>query len=390
MAQRAVGTFLRAAREAQELTQDQVATMTRESPWSISRAAVSAIERGQNFPGMEALLALSRVLYVDPNELIERASVAVTHPMDAAAVTDTELERRASRSFWSGEFRDAIAAYGLLLARAKTGPWRERDDTVERVATLEVRRATALKRAGALQSAIATVEQAISLSDKCPDVQAEAYVVLADLQCQRGMLPLASDAARRAIELSQGAGPKTQGWAWMVQADVHYKAGRYEEAKDAFLEARRQAVRGGDTRHLTHIEGDIGMCWLAQGARSEALMWVERAIELARQNAQPTLEASWLVERGRIAFLDGQFSNAEEYACDALRIAEPLEHRLTIFRAEWLRHKIVRSTKPEAVDRNRLNRLRRLLAHLDLHDGVEEIREFKAESLGVADADDRG
>ncbi|MEE8237532.1 MAG: hypothetical protein V3S67_04375, partial [Gammaproteobacteria bacterium] len=47
------------------------------------------------------------------------------------------------------------------------------------------RRATTLKRIGALISAIASIERAISLSTRHPAMQAEAYVVLADLQAQR-------------------------------------------------------------------------------------------------------------------------------------------------------------------------------------------------------------
>ena len=69
-AQLSVGQFLRAARESLHMTQAEVAEKTRESPWQLSRAAVSAIERGQNFPGLEAMLALSNVLHIDPKELI--------------------------------------------------------------------------------------------------------------------------------------------------------------------------------------------------------------------------------------------------------------------------------------------------------------------------------
>jgi len=47
VAQQAIGSFLRATRTAQKLTQEQVAAMTKESPWQLSRAAISAIERGQ-------------------------------------------------------------------------------------------------------------------------------------------------------------------------------------------------------------------------------------------------------------------------------------------------------------------------------------------------------
>ena len=72
-AQVTVGNFLRTTRESLRLTQAQVAERSHKTPWQLSRAAVSAIERGQNFPGLEAMLALSNVLNIDPKEVLERA-----------------------------------------------------------------------------------------------------------------------------------------------------------------------------------------------------------------------------------------------------------------------------------------------------------------------------
>lgn len=379
-AQQAVGNFLRATRSAQNLTQEQVASMTRGSPWQLSRAAISAIERGQNFPGMEAMLALSSVLYVDPKELVERARLSTVVPIDITETTYEELEAQASRFFWAGQFKKSLSVYDAMQEKAAL---EEEEDgeprqTAHRIAVLDVRRATALKRAGALLSAIATAERAISMSADLPVVQAEAYVVLADLQAHRGHIPLARDAAQRAIELSAAANAKVRGWAWMVRARVQYLAHEFEEAKQSFHEARKFAEDGGDQSHLTHIAGDIGMCWLAQGDTRQAREWVERAVEHARHRQQPSLEASWLVELGKIALREGRSADADAFARSALEIAEPGEQYLTIFRAEWLRHKVAtEATGPRGVSRPRLEYLRQLFLLLDQHEGIEEVREFK-------------
>jgi len=187
-AQLAIGNFLRATRAAQNLTQAQVATMTRESPWRLSRAAISAIERGQNFPGMEAMLALANVLFVDPKELVERARLSTVVPVDITGLSYEELDRRASRYFWAGDFRKAISVYDAMLEKVALEPGDDPVERARRIATLEVRRATALKRAGALLAAISTVERAVSLSVEFPEIQAEAYIVLAGLQCHQGQI----------------------------------------------------------------------------------------------------------------------------------------------------------------------------------------------------------
>ncbi|MCP3979282.1 MAG: helix-turn-helix transcriptional regulator [bacterium] len=386
-AQQAIGSFLRATREAQQLTQEQVADLTKDSPWQISRAAVSAIERGQNFPGLEAMLALSNVLYIDPKELVERARVAAVTPEGSEDLSSAELEKKASDRFWEGDYRSALGIYNAIIDRVS----HEFEDDPKKMsvslAPLEIRRATCLKRAGALQVAIGTAERAIALSIDAPKIQAEAYVVLADLQCLRGHLPLAGDAARRARELSVDSDPRLSGWAWMVQAQVHYLSDRFAEAREAFQEAHDRARLAGDELHLTHIEGDIGMCWLAEGRLDQAREWFQRATKHAKVRRQPVLEASWLVELGRLDLEQGNLAEAEARAVEALNLAVPRGHNLTQFRAEWLRHNVVLRTEPGRRDRVRLALLRKLYLKLDQHEGIAEIREFKQSVLrGDADA----
>jgi transcriptional regulator with XRE-family HTH domain/Tfp pilus assembly protein PilF len=375
-AQISVGNFLRTARESLRLTQAQVADKTRESPWRLSRAAVSAIERGQNFPGLEAMLALSNVLHIDPKELIERARLTAVVPVDITGLSDHELENRASQFFWAGHFKQALSVYDAMVHKlALEAP--EQEEVVARLATLEVRRATTLKRLGALISAIASVERAISLSTRLPKIQAEAYVVLADLQAQRGHLPLARDAAERAIELATRASPERLTWAYMVKGEALYLGEQFEAAKQVFLEARRQAETHRDQQHLSHIAGNIANCTMSLGDADEAHSWIAQAIRHAREQGQPALEASWLVESGKFALARGDPQEADRLAEAALKIARPREHGLTVFRAEWLRHHVACRLRPDEPTEARVSLLRELFRQLDEHEGVDEIVEFK-------------
>jgi len=381
-AQQAIGLFLRATRESKGLTQDQVSKMTRGSAWQLSRAAISAIERGQNFPGMEAMLALSQVLYIDPKEIVERARLSTVVPVDLTGLSYEDLEQRAKEHFWAGEFKQALLVYDAQLERLALDPPASPTESAARVAILEVRRATALRRAGAMLSATATAERAIGLSTSFPEIQARAYVVLSSLQAQRGNLPLARDAADRAVELADKAGDaRTQGWAWNVRGKVHFMARQFERARDAYLEARERAERAGDLMHLSHNDGNIGMCWVELGRLDEAQDWITRAFEQARRLGQPALEASWLIELGKLALRRDDPEEADRCAQAALRIAKPREHYLSIFRAEWLRHRIVRRLRPDDPDRLRLHYLRQLYLHLDQFEGIDEIQDFKKTAL---------
>jgi tetratricopeptide (TPR) repeat protein len=371
-----VGNFLRTTRESLNLTQAEVATRTRESPWQLSRAAVSAIERGQNFPGLEAMLALSNVLHIDPKELIERARMAAVVPVDVSGLRDQELDQRASQYFWAGDFKQALAVYDALAQKLALEEPAE-DQLVARLASLEVRRATTLKRIGALISAIASAERAISLATRLPAIQAEAYVVLADLQGLRGHLPLARDAAERAIEIAKRHSDKSLTWAYMVKGRVLFLSKEYSEALVAFEEARAQAMASGDRQHLTHIEGNIGGCLLAQGQLAEGRAALDKAVDLARANGQRALEASWLVELGGAALNEGRLEDADRLALEALEIANGLDHRVTQFRAEWLRHRVVQRLRPEDPDTERLGVLRTLFEQVGTHQGIVGIAEYR-------------
>ena len=163
----------------------------------------------------------------------------------------------------------------------------------------------------------------------------------------------------------------------MVNGRVLYLSGKFEEARQAWEKARDLAAEAGDTRHRTHIEGDIGMCWLALGQREQAESCLQQAVALARENHQPALEASWLVELGKMAFAADRLKSADRRAVEALALAEPHEQVVTIFRAEWLRYRVQREQASATSDVERLDRLRKLFLLLDQHEGIEEIQEFK-------------
>jgi hypothetical protein len=102
---------------------------------------------------------------------------------------------------------------------------------------------------------------------------------------------------------------------------------------------------------------------------------------------QPALEASWLIELGRIVLDQGETRKADANAQAALRIARPREQTLTIFRAEWLRHLVVRTEKPTRPDSSRMAKLRKLFMQLDQHEGVDEIQEFRRVALRASAAE---
>lgn len=373
-----VGLFFRATRESQGLSQEQLAALTGRRSGKVSRAMISAVERGRHLPGLEVLLTLSQVLHVSPAEVLERLELARNHAVDTTGMSFEQLDKQAGRSFWQGDPRGAVACYDAMLHMLRNDPPADAAEGRRIRATTELRRGAALRRCGAPAAARGSIERAITLSEESPEIQIQAYLVLVALLVQLGCLPLARDAADRALQLTRQIDDvKLRGWAWIEKGEVLAAGGKFSEARQAFLRAGRWVREAGDHHHAIKVEGNIGHCLNELGRRDQARRRFLKAISLAKQHDLPASESLWLVDLGGLALADGKYEEADGCAAAALRIAKPRQDLLTCFRAEWLRHRVARERQPEAPDRHRVAYMRKLYVQLEEHDGVEEVREFR-------------
>jgi len=381
-----VGAFLRGMRKAQRLSQAQVSSLTGSHPWKVSRPVISSIERGEHLPSFESLMALSKVLHFDPMEVLERAENAVGVPVDITGYSLEDLIVHARDLALAGSYREALAVYDATLERLVLDPPSDAASALRWQADIELKRAGALGRCGALLSAEAAAKRSVSLAVDEPEIQSFAYAILAKLQIQRGFLPLARDHAQRAVEIAESCGAAPRGRALLELGEVVYVSEEFERATEVFVEARDLLREGGDHGHASHVEGNIGLCWAARGETERARNWFRRALELSRKQVLPILEARWLTELGKLTLSTGtgkaRRAEADRYALAALAIARPRDHWMSIFRAEWLRHGVVAAEfgkkNARERDRSRLARLRKLMVHLADHTGESEISEYES------------
>ena len=186
-----IGLFFRSARETQQLSQEQLADLTRSRPGRVSRAMISAVERGRHLPGIEVLLTLSQVLHVSPSEVLERLELARAEIIDTDGLSFEELNRQAKERFWKGDPRGAVVCYDAMLRLIRDGNPDNGQAATRELALVELKRGAALRRCGAPTAARSSIERSITLAEDLPDVQTQAYVVLVALLVQMGRLPLA-------------------------------------------------------------------------------------------------------------------------------------------------------------------------------------------------------
>jgi len=381
---RAVGEMFRKARVAFNLTQEQVAELTSDRPYRLSRSAIGAIERGDHQPGLTALIGLTRVLQIDPLQVLETAETfgPPRHELDGASRED--LDRQATDLFWSGDFLGALSRYDTMLRLLLLEPATDTGKRSHLACEIELRRAGALRRCGAWLAARGAAERAISYAGSSPELQARAFTVLCEIHLELGQTALAELAARRAVELASGCAAEVHARASNARGRALERIERFREAREAYETARDLFRTSGDTIELILAEGRVGLCHVGLGQIKAAARAFQRAVDLARRHAAAPLEAQWLVELGRVALVEGRLSAAESLALAAHRIAKPREDALAIFRAEWLRHLVVRGRDPVAPDRNRLAALRKLLLRLGEHRTDRDVMEFRAEAEGLA------
>ena len=377
-----IGTFLKAMREALGMTQDRLATKTAGTDWPVSRATISAIEKGKHSPTAVAVMTLTTALHVDPMEVLDRLKIATAVPEEYRKWTVEQLDERFLEAFHSGRFREGLAILDTMMARLTGSTSDDPARRKRRMATVEQRRAATLRRLGAIVAAKWSAERAIGLADGQRDLMARAYMVLVETHLRLGNLPMATDSAGLAVELSGGCGAELIGQALIEKGRTLLVASRFDEALRAFAEARDRAAEAGDAVHVITSTGNMGCCLVGMGKHSEAEARFRTAVELAEKERRPDLEARWLVEWGRIAIEKGRIEEASRHGQKALSIAQRGEHWQVVFSATMLLHRIAKAVDPETEDRHRVAYLRKLRSWVEEDVADPDFREFVAEMTG--------
>lgn len=377
-----VGQFLRAARESQRLTLRQLAEETKVLPGGpVPRATIAAIEKGKSDPTLRYYVVLAKALRIDPAEIWERADLALGARVEVSVEPDRkargELRRRAEELFLSGDYRRALAVFDALARQLDLDPPISEPSGSRERAGIEIARATAARRCGALAVAESCARESLRLTRRFPDLRAQAYVGLAEILSLRGHHGLAEDAASRAVEIATSESPEHLAMAVSESAVVLLRDGQLKAGRNLYAQARNLAIKAGDKRRLTRIEGNLGTCLLKLGQRKAARDKFERALELAHETSHSALQALWTVMLGEVDFEEARFESAERRARGALAVAKPLEHTLTILLAEWLLHRVLKASDPHANDRHRVSHMKKLYSRLAPEEGIDELRHFR-------------
>lgn len=378
----AIGIFLRAMRESFGMTQDDLAARTEGNGQPVSRATISAIEKGKHSPTVVTVVALTTVLHVDPMEILDRIKIATAVPEEYRKWTVEQLDERSKDLFAERRFRETLTVLDTMMARLTATAADASEARKRRMAVVEVRRASTLRRLGAIVAAKWSAERAIGLANDQQDVMARAYMVLVAAHLRLGNLQLGIDAAERAVQVVPDGDAALAGEVLIERGRALLVACQYSDAFRAFTEAHDRAAEAGDEVHLITSTGNMGLCLSRMRKAGEAEARFRTAVELASKGRRPDLEARWLVEWGRIAFEKKRLEEASRHGQKALSIAQRGEYWSVAFSAAMLLHRVAKAIDPATEDRHRVAYLKKLRSWVEEDVADPDYREFVAEVTG--------
>jgi tetratricopeptide (TPR) repeat protein len=177
------------------------------------------------------------------------------------------------------------------------------------------------------QPSAAAAERAVKIFDRLDDARAAARnsVSLAFAQMQMGELHAAMEATARALNLYR-AGNMTRTWAYAyalnVRADTLTLLGRFDEARDLFVESIALNEEIGDPLRAASVRADLAELECASGDLGAALSLAESAAATLHDAGFFRAEAITRSNASGYLLLLGRIDDAAAAARDALVLSQ--------------------------------------------------------------------
>lgn len=201
--------------------------------------------------------------------------------------------------------------------------------TVER-ADLEVVAAEALRRTGALGTAVEHLEQKVGIHRELGDRKSEAQALggLAALYRQQGQLDEAEATLRMAIEIAETAKDhESLAGLWFQLAGLIQIRGRLAEALSGYRRALEFAEEAGNRAGMAASYHQLGIVAQSRGSYEDALGWYRKALEIPEAFGDRAGMAASCHQLGRVAQELGSSEEALGWYRKSLEIFEELGDR---------------------------------------------------------------
>jgi tetratricopeptide (TPR) repeat protein len=378
---KAFGRYLKTLRERRNLSLDDVASLSQTFPEKINKGYLSRCENGHQKLGFSKVIALSRIIEVPADVLVERMELDLE--LDRVGGPDTEgmsyaeLTEAGKKALEEGFF---FEAYGFLrdaMQRAVVDPVRPvfRDE-VEQKAIAEMGCGTAARALARYRFALHEFRYLESTNAFGP----KFYPLILERisGCYRALKDFEAAArfADEAIHKAESHGDHEYlGYVYSNRARIASDMSDLPLATSFHDKAYRVYKETDHLVECVHALNNLAQCYFDLKRLRAARRAAEASQRLASDyKLQRSLALSCII-LGELEELEERPARAVKLWKDAIVIAKELRDRELRFKAEFFLFRRALATNERAVARAIQRRLKRLSPWIS--EGTEELAEFK-------------
>jgi tetratricopeptide (TPR) repeat protein len=269
-------------------------------------------------------------------------SAAESNYVDAVAATlgrdfKTAIDKYA-RIVTAVPDRNKSAAYvDLGRAYEKNEDLDRAIDAYAKASELDPQSAAAFLRSGILHGRRQQLAQANAAFSKAQDIYqamsnqeglAEVHYQMGSLLARIRQLPDAKEQLERSLAMSRGSSSEYQAIRTSLQlSNVYYATGDSAHAKSIAADAVKTAQRLNSRSLATTGLIDLAYTLLARGEFADTRAYLNQALDLARQDRSPRLEARARLALGSLSTQEGRLDEAVSDLEAALKFYQPAGYR---------------------------------------------------------------
>ncbi|BCS32611.1 hypothetical protein TBR22_A18250 [Luteitalea sp. TBR-22] len=321
--------------------------------------ASKALERALALDGAFAMARVRRAEAYTEMGLTDRArddllqAMALVPDRSALSVTESTYVDAVAATL-SRDLRTAVDKYALIAdtaadadksaAYVDLGRAHERNEDLDRAidayataSRLDPQAGTAFLRSGILYGRRQQVKEAETAFSKAEDIYramssqeglAEVYYQKGTLLARLRRVPEARAALEQSLAISRASSSEYQAIRTSLQlSNVYYAAGDSTRAKTIAADAVQAAQRLNSRSLATNGLIDLGYTLLARGEFVETRGYLQQALDLAREDKAPRLEARARLALGSLSTQDGALDEAIAHLTAALKFFQPAGYR---------------------------------------------------------------
>jgi tetratricopeptide (TPR) repeat protein len=153
---------------------------------------------------------------------------------------------------------------------------------------------------------------------------ADALTDYADWLVRNNQADKAREVVKESDQLYKELGSENIDVNSALLAEIAWMEGDTQKSRSLFMELRERCNMFGETSHTTLCTANLGLLALEEGELRQAQVYLEQALDLAREMAWKLFIAFRLAELSHLFYLQGEIEKCKQYLRESLSLKDSL------------------------------------------------------------------